>query len=116
MSAKLLRRPTIKIDAMRKRVSLILGDADERAIRPFIEAGTDEHEMLRRWAAERGDQPVRSEASALRALLRAGAERLRDDALDTAYAGLAAIYSHDAQHTERRVARKRYTARTDANL
>lgn len=101
---------------MGKRVSLILGDADEQAIRPFIEAGTDEHAALRRSAAERGDQPVRSEASALRALMRAGADRLRDDVLDAAYAGLVAIYGHDAQRTERLVARKRYAARTDANL
>lgn len=99
---------------MGKRVSLILGDVDERSILPFIQAGTDQYEVLRRWAARHGDPAVKSEASALRALLQAGIEALRDEVLEQGYAELASIYNRDAEREERRTARDRYAARTDA--
>jgi len=96
-------------------VSLILGDADEQAIAPFVQAGTDQFEVLQRWAARRGDKVVKSEAGALRALLQVAVEALRDDVLDVAYSELAMVYNSDAdQRGERRAARDRYAVRTDA--
>jgi len=101
---------------MSKRVSLILTDGDERAIAPYIQAGTDQHEVLRQWAARRGDNAVKSEAGALRALLQAGVEALRDEALDAGYIDLAVLYRGDVERAERRAARDRYAARTDASV
>jgi hypothetical protein len=101
---------------MSKRVSLILGDADEQAIAPFIQSGTGQHEILRLWAARHGDPSVKSEASALRALLQAGVEALRDEVLDAGYADLAAAFSGEVERSERRAARDRYVTRTDASL
>jgi len=100
---------------MSKRVSLILGDADERAIAPFIRSGTDQHEVLREWAARHGDMSVRSEAGALRVLLQVAVDALRDEVLDAGYAELAATFHGKAERVERRAARERYAARTDAS-
>jgi hypothetical protein len=98
---------------MSKRVSLILPDVDEQAIAPFLEPVTAQHEALRRWAADHGGDAVKSEAGTLRALLQAGAEALRDEALDVGYADLAEIFQGDVERAERRTARDRYAARTD---
>ena len=101
---------------MSKRVSLILGDADERAIAPFIQSGTDQYEVLRQWAARHGDLSVRSEAGALRALLKVAVEALRDEVLEAGYAELATVFHGEAERAERRTARDRYAARTDASV
>ena len=101
---------------MNKRVSLILGDLDMASISPFVQSGTDQFDALQRWAARHGESALKSEASALRALLRAGVEALRDDILEQGYAELASIYGSDVERAERRVARDRYAARTDANV
>ena len=89
---------------------------EESAVAPYIQPGTREYQALQRWAANRGSGEVKSEASALRALLAAGAEALRDDVLDAGYAELATIYSGVDQRDERRIARDRYAARTDSNI
>lgn len=101
---------------MSKRVSLILGDVDERVIAPFIQSGTDQYEVLRQWAARHGDMSVRSEAGALRALLQVAVEALRDEVLDAGYAELASTFHGKAERAERRAARERYVARTDASV
>lgn len=101
---------------MSKRVSLILGDADERAVAPFIRSGTDQYEVLRQWAARHGDMSVRSEAGALRALLQVAVEALRDELLDAGYAEMATAFHGNTERTERRAARERYVARTDASV
>lgn len=101
---------------MSRRVSLILRDTDEVAIAPFLSADTTQFEVLRRWVAQRGESDIRSEAAALRALLQAGVEALRDDVLDSGYAELAAEFHADAERAERRSARDRYADRTDAAL
>ena len=98
---------------MAKRLSLILGDEDQRRIGPFIEAGTGEHEVLQRWAAAHGFRSIDSEAAAIRAVLQAGVEALRDDVLDGAYAELAHTFNAPEQRAERRAARKRYADRAD---
>lgn len=102
---------------MSKRVSLILPDLDEAVVAPYVTSGTPENEVLRQWATARGSAVSFTEASALRVLLRAGAERLREEALDSAYADLAAELDGDVERRhERRSARTRYAARTDAHL
>jgi hypothetical protein len=101
---------------MSKRLSLILGESDQSTIEPFTRAGTEHFEALRRWAEAHGTGTVNSEAAALRALLQAGAIALQDDVLDSGYAELAEVFSGEEERTERRGARDRYTARTDATL
>ena len=101
---------------MSKRVSLILGDLDEQRVLPFVRTGTGENAALRQWAARHGEPLVKSEASALRALLQAGAEALQDEVLDAGYAALAAEFDDAEARAERRAARDRYAARTDSAL
>ena len=101
---------------MSKRLSLILGDADQSTIEPFIQAGTEHHKALSRWAEAHGGGSVTSEAAALRALLQAGAVALQEDVLDAGYAELAQVFSGEQERAERRTARDRYAARTDAAL
>ena len=100
---------------MAKRLSLILGDQEQRQLEPFVSPGTRQREVLQRWMADRGEGPVRSEAAVIRALLRAGVESLSDDVLDVGYAQLAASYDNDGKQDERLVARDRYVERTDAS-
>ncbi|WP_225345681.1 MULTISPECIES: hypothetical protein [Mycobacteriaceae] len=101
---------------MSKRVSLILKDADEAAIAPYLSEGSASFEVLRQWANKHGEKDIKSEAAALRALLQAGAEALREQVLDTGYAQLAEEFNNEPAHTERRAARDRYARRTEANL
>ena len=98
---------------MAKRLSLILGEGDQRVIEPFTRPGTEHNQALRRWAESHGAGPVSSEASALRALLQAGVDSLRDDVLDAGYAELAGAFASGDLQAERRTARDRYAARAD---
>lgn len=72
--------------------------------------------VLRQWASQRGETDIKSEAGALRALLQAGAEALREHVLDTGYAQLAAEFNTEPAHAERKAARARYARRTEAHL
>ena len=113
------RRTTMwcNIWCMTKRMSLTLELADEAAVAAFSEKGTPEHQALLEWATEHGLNPavVRSDAALMRVLLRAGAETLRERALDEGYAELAAVRSRDAAAaTENRQLRGRYARRTDS--
>ncbi|MFV0494124.1 hypothetical protein [Mycobacterium sp.] len=99
---------------MSKRVSLILKDADEIAIAPYLSEGSPSFETLRQWAAQRHGVTIKSEAGALRALLQAGAEALRDQVLDAGYAQLAEEFNATDADSERRTARDRYTRRAAA--
>lgn len=101
------------VRSMTKRLSLILGGTDESVLEPFIRSGTGQHRVLQRWAAEHGVGNVNSEAAAIRALLQAGADALRDEVLDDGYAELAQVYD-GTEEDERRAARDRYVARTEA--
>jgi|GEM_PF-902247 len=102
--------------SMTKRLSLILGEGDQLQLEPFIQAGTGPHQVLQRWADAHGVGSVNSEAAAIRALLHAGVEALRDDVLDEGYAELAQVYNGVEENDERRSARDRYVARTEATL
>ena len=101
---------------MSKRVSLILKDADEAAIEPYINVGSPAFEVLRQWASRHGEGDIKSEAAALRVLLAAGAEALQEHVLDAGYAGLADEFNSEPAHAERRSARERYTRRTERHL
>jgi len=101
---------------MSKRVSLILKDTDEAVIAPYLSEGSASFEVLRQWASQRGESDIKSEAGALRALLQAGAEALREHVLDVGYADLAAEFNGESAQAERRAARDRYAQRTEANL
>ena len=95
---------------MSKRVSLILKESDEAAIGPYLDEGSASFEALREWARRRGAGEITSEAAALRALLTAGAEALREAVLDAGYRDLAAEFHSPAASAERRRARGRYAA------
>ena len=99
---------------MARRLSLILDERADSVIESFLRAGTAHHEALRRWARMHGTREVRSEAAALRVLLEIGAISLRDEVLDSGYAELAVEWCADEERSERRAARDRYAARSDA--
>jgi hypothetical protein len=99
---------------MAKRMSVTLEGEDEQALALFADPGTPEHAALSEWAIGRGLDPARfgSEASVVRALMRAGSDRLREQALDEGYAALAAA-TPSADRAEAHEARRRYVARTE---
>lgn len=101
---------------MSKRVSLILKAADEAVLAPYLTDGSPSFEALRSWALQRGDGDIKSEAGALRALLQAGAEAIREDVLDAGYSDLASEFNGKSEDAERRAARDRYVRRTEARL
>lgn len=94
---------------MSKRVSLILGDLDEIVIGPYLDQGSQAFEVLRRWADDHDiTDDIKSEAAALRVLLQAGAESLKEQVLDIGYSQLATEFNSDASNGERRTARARH--------
>ncbi|WP_248491595.1 hypothetical protein [Tsukamurella sp. PLM1] len=99
---------------MSKRVSLILRDADEAAISPFLTAGSPAAEALRRWAAAHGAGDVKTEASRLRVLLQAGAAALQEQAVEDGYVRLAEEFNTSENDAARRAARDRYVRRREA--
>ena len=102
------------IYTMSKRVSLILGDSDEAVIAPYLSQGSPAFEVLRHWTSQRDvADDIKSEAAALRALLRAGAEALQEYVLDVGYAELAEEFNSESANVERRAARDRYTRRAE---
>lgn len=100
---------------MGKRVSLILKDSDEAVIAPFLDEGSTSFEVLRQWASQQGAEDITSEAGALRALLQAGAQALRDRVLDAGYADFAVEFNSGSADKQRRAARDRYVRRSEAN-
>ena len=101
---------------MRKRVSLILGDSEEAAIGPYLDRSSPAFEVLRQWATEHDVAvDIKSEAAALRVLLQAGAEALKEHVLDVGYAQLATEFNTEPSNAERRAARNRYARRTEGH-
>ena len=99
---------------MSKRVSLILSDSDEAAIGPYLDKGSPAFDVLRRWANERDiADDIKTEAAALRALLHAGTEALKEHVLDVGYAQLATEFNAEQSNVERRAARDRYARGTE---
>ncbi len=98
-----------------KRLSVTLEPIDQSTVFRFQTEGTPEHGALVNWAAghDLDLRSVQSDAGLLRALLRAGAEALRESALQQGYAQLAAAAPADEQ-AEVREARRRHLNRTAA--
>jgi len=106
-----------KFHFMSKRVSLILGDSDEAAIGPYLTEGSPAFEVLRHWAIQHDiAEDIKSDAAALRTLLRAGADALTEHALELGYAQLATELNVEPSNVERRAARDRYARRTESRL
>ncbi len=102
---------------MSKRLSLSLEPADEAAVAAFSDRDTLEHRALLEWAkAHDLDLAlVRSDASLMRVLLRAGAETLRERALNEGYAQMARDQAGDVTEvSEGRRLRQWYALRTDS--
>ena len=84
-------------------------------IGPYLDEGSPAFEVLRDWASEHNAaDDIKSEAAALRALLRAGAEALKDRVLDVGYAQLATQLNTEPSTVERLAARDRYARRTES--
>ena len=100
---------------MAKRLSVTLETEDERLISAFATAGSAESAALCAWAEHRGlaAGASRSEAALLRMLLRAGAESLREQVLDSAYAQLA-VEVDLVDSNDSRAAREGYIRRTES--
>lgn len=99
---------------MAKRLSITLEREEERVVQIFASPSTLEHAALLEWAGRRGIDTDRigSDASLVRALIRAGAEALQERVLDVGYAALA-IELTEHQHDEVREARRRYVDRSE---
>lgn len=96
-----------------RRISVTLDIPDQQAIEPFAELSRPEHATLEAWAAEHG-LSVRddSDAAIVRVLVRAGAEALRQKALEDGYTRLAE--SRRSDRDERRAIRDRGRERADS--
>lgn len=96
-------------------MSVTLDGEDEHALSAFSDPATAEHAALLSWAADRGIDPARlgSDASVLRALLRAGAQSLSERALDDGYAALAGVMT-TRDRAEALAARGRHMERIES--
>jgi len=95
-----------------RRISLTLDVPDQQAIEPFADPSRPEHAALEAWAAQHGlNIRDESDAAIVRTLVRAGAEALREKALEDGYARLA-VSRHEDQ-TERRAIRDHALSRAD---
>jgi hypothetical protein len=100
---------------MSKRLSLSLESEDEAMLAGFMREDSPDRGVLINWIALHGMTPeqIRSEAAVLRVLLRVGAERLHEQALDEGYAQLASELDTTRQ-AEINEARRRYVRRSEA--
>jgi hypothetical protein len=100
---------------MAKRLSLSLESGDEAMLARFMREDSPDRGVLISWIALQGMAPeqIRSEAAVLRVLLRVGAERLHEQALDDGYAKLASELDTIGQ-AEIDEARRRYVRRSEA--
>ncbi|MGQ0718911.1 MAG: hypothetical protein ACT4NP_16675 [Pseudonocardiales bacterium] len=100
---------------MVKRTTVTFDDQDQRAVASVSNPDGAEWAALVESAAEKGITLKRgaSEAAIIRALVHAGAEALRERALERGYAELADLWPdvHDA--AEARERRRRYADRVD---
>ncbi len=98
--------------ASTRRVSVTLDTPDQQAIEAFADSSRPEHTVLEAWAQAHGIN-VRdaSDSAILRTLIRAGAEALREKALEEGYTRLAK--SHQEDRAELRAIRNRALRRTE---
>lgn len=88
-----------------KRITVTLEGAEQTALSVFADPERAEHAALEAWADERG-LPLKSEASMVRVLLRAGVEALRERALERGYAQLAEEQRADEERANERKSRQ----------
>lgn len=88
-----------------KRITVTLEGAEQTALSVFADPERAEHAALEAWADERG-LPLKSEASMVRVLLRAGVEALREQALERGYAKLAEVQRADNERADERKSRQ----------
>ena len=95
-----------------KRLPVTLDSDDQAEIAVFADPDRLEAGILREWAQQQ-HITIRdnSESGIARALLRAGAEALREKALEAGYAELAK--DHEEGLTEQRARRRSYAERVD---
>ncbi len=75
---------------------MTLDAPDQQAIEPFADHTRPEHATLEAWASQHGlNLRDDSDAAILRTLIRAGAEALREKALEDGYTRLAAFRTED---------------------
>lgn len=100
---------------MAKRTTVTFDDHDEAIIASVSDPARAEWSALVETAAEKGItlKPGVSEAAIIRALVHAGADALRERALERGYAKLADLWPdvHDVAETRER--RRRYAHRVD---
>ncbi|HEX8758972.1 MAG TPA: hypothetical protein VF734_03125 [Pseudonocardiaceae bacterium] len=100
---------------MPKRTTVTFDEHDQGAIASVSNPDRAEWAALVEAAAEKGItlKPGASEASIIRVLVHAGADALRERALERGYAELADLWPdvHDAAETQER--RRRYAHRVD---
>lgn len=101
--------------ATTRRVSVTLDTPDQQAIEAFADTSRPERSILEAWAEAHGIS-VRdaSDSAILRTLIRAGAEALREKALEEGYSRLA--QSHEQDRAELRTIRNRALRRTEPEL
>lgn len=88
---------------------------DQQAIEIFADPSRPEHAALEEWASQHGlNLRDDSDAAILRTLVRAGAEALREKALEQGYAKLATTHLEDAN--ERRAVRDHSIRRSPARF
>jgi hypothetical protein len=98
-----------------RRISVTLDAPDQQAIEVFADHTRPERATLEAWATQHGlSLRDDSDAAVLRTLIRAGAEALREKALEQGYAQLAASRSDDL--TERRALRDHGVKRSESRL
>jgi len=100
---------------MAKRTTMTMDDLDEQAIATVRDVEGPEWTILKKLAAEHGMVLAEgaSEAMIIRALLRVGADVVRERALALGYEQLAQMWSEVHDVGEARERRRRYAERVD---
>jgi len=96
-----------------KRITVTLEGAEQNTLSAFADPERAEHAALEEWADERGLPLKSSEAGMVRVLLQAGAEALREKALERGYAQLAETLRADEDRTGERNLRRARRANRD---
>ncbi|MBP2339051.1 hypothetical protein JOF41_005229 [Saccharothrix coeruleofusca] len=99
-----------------KRITVTLEGAEQAALSVFADPQRAEHAALEAWAAEHGLTVRSSEAGVVRALLRAGAEALREKALEQGYAHLAEAQRADEDRQAERSTKRARQAQRDRRM
>ncbi len=103
------------IRCMTKRTTVSLDDADQQTLASFADPTRTEWDTLVESAARHGITLKRgaSEATIIRALLRAGAAALREQAMEQGYAQLAEMWPEVHDSDEAAARRRSYAERVD---